>query len=352
MNIHIPVSRPVLPNQAAVAPYIEAMHASGLFTNNGPLVRELERRIAALVNVDAEQVVLTNTGTQALASLVAVMKPELWHVPDWTFTATGLAVLAAGKKLTLDDVDERTWRLRSYARDTSEGSILVTPFGGLVGAASLPADSTVIVDAAASLGALEDLSALGDEHAVMYSLHATKVFGCGEGGVAVCGSVAVAQAVRRHINFGFAGARVSTIGSVNGKMSEIHAAYAHASLDAMDQERQEWAHAHSAAHEVSERLSLSTGPTGLSTVHPYWIVDFETVERRSAAEEALVAAGIGFREWWPVPLSRMPVFSGLASGSAPAAAALSARVLGLPCYRGMPDEAFARIEIALASALA
>ena len=351
-NIPVPVARPMLPPPHAVAPYIEEMHERGIFTNNGPLVQRLEARIAALVNVDSSRVVVANSGTQALESLVAVMEPRVWWVPDWTFTATGLAVLSAGKQLCIGDVDERSWRLDRYPSDLAEGAIVVAPFGGAVDTASLPPASTVIVDAAASLGGLEDLAGLGESHAVMFSLHATKVFGCGEGGVAICGSEHVARQVRSHINFGFAGERVSTIQSVNGKMSEIHAAYAHASLDNLVEESQEWSLAHSRAQTISDRLELNLGPTGLSTVHPYWIVDFETAERRAAVEEALTKEEIGFRQWWPVPLSQMPAFGGHPSAPNPVSAALSASVLGLPSFRGMPVEAFARIETTVSGALA
>jgi dTDP-4-amino-4,6-dideoxygalactose transaminase len=347
----IPVAAPRLASSSAVAPYLTAMHESGVFTNYGPLVQALESRYAELLGVDPARVVATSSGTQALTSLVFVMDATKWLVPDWTFAASGLAVLQAGKELALADIDPETWSLADHPKQSSMGLLMVAPFGGKVRTEVLPAGMNVIVDAAASLGRLESLSGLDAGHAVMYSLHATKTLGTAEGGLAVCGSSELAEKVRMYINFGFWGERISQVRATNAKMSELHAAYALAALDGWDQEHRDWQRAHTGAREISNRLSLTSGPVTLDGVTPYWVIDLRTSSRRERVEQVLNSEHIGTRRWWPSPLSSMPTFAHLEAGPFASATSLSARVLGLPCYRDMTEETFEHIEAGLEKAL-
>lgn len=340
MNQYIPVARPLLADVSKVTPYLEQVQASRIYTNNGQLVRNLEFRLAQLLSVSPEQVVVASSGTQALSSLISVMEPTIWEVPDWTFTATGLAVLQAGKDIKLNDVSPESWKISVENQNFEMGTVLVTPFGGLVSPETLPRDKKVIVDAAASLGNFENLSELSPNHAVMFSLHATKVFGCGEGGFVVCGSLDDANQIRKHINFGFSGRRVSEIASVNGKMSEIHAAYALAALDDHQLESKEWLQLHEQAQSVSQSLGLEPGPVKFDTVHPYWVLKFGSEEQLSRAEELLEESNIGSRRWWPTPLSEMPAFKETQFQVNPVSGTLSRQVLGLPCYRGMDRKDF------------
>lgn len=336
----IPVAKPLLADVGKVTPYLEQIQSSRIYTNNGQLVRTLERRLAELLCVGPEQVVVASSGTQALSSLVTVMDPIIWEVPDWTFTATGLAVLQAGKDLILKDVSPETWKISFGNLHKGIGTLLVVPFGGLVSPGSLPPNKNIVIDAAASLGNFEDLSGLSKNHAVMYSLHATKVFGCGEGGFAVCGNIDDANEIRKHINFGFSGKRVSEIASVNGKMSEIHAAYALAALDSLREESEEWLWLHKQAKEVSESLGLRGGPVNFNSVHPYWVLRFESENHLSKAEDLLEKSKIGSRRWWPSPLSEMPAFKEITTQENPVSRNLSRQVLGLPCFRGMEQKDF------------
>ena len=349
--LNIPVARPKMAEQSNVDPYLKRMHQSGIFTNYGPLVQELELRYSEHLNVRPEQVVITSSGTQALFSLASVMDPSRWIVPDWTFTATGLAVMQSGKDLLFQDVDQKSWRLGIFSKKTEYGYVIVAPFGGKIGLTDLPARSFVIVDAAASLGSKEDLSGLQENQSVMFSLHATKVLGCGEGGIAVCGSTEVAERVRRNINFGFWGDRISLINSTNGKMAEMQAAYALAALDGWIDEQHDWSITHDACHQLSEEYKLDTGPTALDGRNPYWIVDFHSSSAREHVEKVLSEHLVGTKRWWPVPLSDMPAFVNVRHDNAPNSRLLSTTTLGLPCYRGLSDQDVSRISLALRRAL-
>ena len=72
---------------------------------------------------------------------------------------------------------------------------------------------------------------------VMVSLHATKVFGVGEGGLILCRDSELLRRCGRALNFGFDGSRDALTTGFNGKMSEYHAAVGLAALDGWPQTR-------------------------------------------------------------------------------------------------------------------
>jgi dTDP-4-amino-4,6-dideoxygalactose transaminase len=91
----------------------------------------------------------------------------------------------------------------------------------------------VIIDSAAALGGeITSGNSLGSQgRAEVFSLHATKVFGIGEGG-AICVDQSLAEDVRSALNFGIA--PHATGRGFNGKLSEFAAAVGLAVLDRFD----------------------------------------------------------------------------------------------------------------------
>jgi dTDP-4-amino-4,6-dideoxygalactose transaminase len=186
---------------------------------------------------------------------------------------------------------------------------------------------------------------------VTVSLHATKVLGCGEGGLVIFGDKAKAQVVREWINFGFSGARVTERIGTNGKMSELTAAFALAALDRWDDEKADWLAAKEKVEQVNQRLDLNTGPTPAAGINPYWMVDFGTPERAKLVEDRLAEAGIGSRRWWPAAMTESAPFKAHPTSGNRVAAGLASSVLGLPMFRGISDEQVQRVEAVLAAAL-
>jgi len=84
----------------------------------------------------------------------------------------------------------------------------------------------VLFDAAAAFGNQR----LPDGIPVVFSLHATKPFGIGEGGLVTGHDHEFIGRVRRLENFGFDGGVVTLAGGSNGKLSEYHAAVGLAQL--------------------------------------------------------------------------------------------------------------------------
>ena len=84
----------------------------------------------------------------------------------------------------------------------------------------------VVVDAAASLGTLSangEGFGTGFSGSVIYSMHATKSFATGEGGLIYSADAQRIATLRAMTNFGFGEPRNATMMGLNGKMSEVAA---------------------------------------------------------------------------------------------------------------------------------
>jgi len=324
------------------------MDQSQVYSNFGPLVSEVEMRYSTFLNVPPDQLVTVSSCTLGLQGAVQISECSQWVVPNFTFSATGLAVLNAGKTLLLGEVNEATWALDESVVEglqAGTGIVPVMPFGSPIDLASWPSDHAVIVDAAASLGTQPDLSNLPESWAVVFSLHATKVMPCGEGGLVVFGNPESAREFRQWSNFGFNDTRSSIRVGSNAKMSEIHAAYGLASHESWPRESREWLKAQSLVAELSLSPKDVDARKRLLTPNPYWNVDCGDGVRRARLEARLKEARISSRVWWQRPLDAMEPFRHApVIGSRGVAANLAARVLGLPMFRGIQERDIQAIE--------
>jgi len=107
----LPVARPFMPSAQQILPYLKRIDESGWYSNFGPLLTELEQRLASRFAGPVAVVTAAN-GTQALTlALMASRAPQgsLCAVPSWTFVATLHAIVAAGLIPWMVDVDPDTW---------------------------------------------------------------------------------------------------------------------------------------------------------------------------------------------------------------------------------------------------
>ena len=348
-NVRIPVMRPKSPTFPRAAARLARVDGSGYYSNFGPQERELRERFAKLLRVDPAQVMTAANATFGLAGAVAILGGSRWVVPVFTFAATPAAVIAAGAEVVFADVGVDV--VLDAAGISVDGLMPVAPFGAPPDLKRWSGAGRVVHDAAASLGNDMDLSGLPAGQAVVFSLHATKVLGAGEGGVVVFGDEADAARFRAWTNFGFSGSREAQVAGVNAKMSEIQACYVHAALDGWARERAEWVE----ARERVERMAAAVGVDLLrfgNGVNPYAIAEFPDAETTLRVESALARHGVGTRRWWSMGCHRMPAYAHLTDAEFPVADDIAARTLGLPIYRGMTGEDVKAVRVALQGVLA
>ena len=335
--------KPRLATFEEVAPFLQRIDKSNIYSNHGPLVNELEESYSKYLNVDHELVVAVANATQAIQGLVSISRNSDWIVPDYTFSATGLAVLSTRDQIHLCDVNLLDWKIDVTLinpRYKAFGIIPVMPFGSAIDFEPYQDFKEVIIDAAASLGSSPpNFKDMQKAWSVVYSLHATKVLGAGEGAIVVCGNPGMANNLRAWINFGFLEGRSSEMVGTNAKMPEVSAAYGLFSILNVDLEREEWL---SSQKLVTERGGESEWLTFVNTTpqfQPYWIAQFENEEVKKSIAERLNSSGIQTREWWTRPLSEQKAFS-KAEIISPTrnSGDLAKAHLGLPMYRGLSEE--------------
>src|ERR1041385_427161 len=218
----IPVMRPKLPAAGRLAPYLDKIDRAQIYSNFGPLAQALEERLAAHYGVvDGTDCTVANATlglTLALAEQGAA-PGTLCAMPAWTFIASAHAATMAGLVPYFGDVDPETWALEPDQMDEvisrapgPVGAVMpVVPFGQPIDVAGwdrfhartkLP----VVIDAAAAFDSITP----GNGPAVV-SLHATKVFGTGEGGFVMSTDAALKRRIRARTNFGFDGTREAMV---------------------------------------------------------------------------------------------------------------------------------------------
>jgi len=338
---------PKLPTLKEVSKYLSTMDQSRVYSNFGPLVEQLEIRYANFFNVERGRVVSFANATLALQGAIQVSMIPRWVVPNYTFPATAHAVLQANRDLVLVDVKPKDWKLNTPLIPENDlvGLLPVAPFGSPIDINEYKSHENVVFDAAASLGAEQiEFANMQPGHFVVFSLHATKVLGAGEGAIVVCGDAERANQIRSWSNFGFENSRDSRFVSTNAKMSEVSAAYGLASLDNHDREKNEWLSNLLFVKELMAKSKYRTIVDSYPGFRPYWIIAAENEEERLSIQSALDRTGVMSRTWWPKPLSSMKAFQTyFTSDSSEVSDHLSKTHLGLPMYRDLTKEAIERI---------
>jgi dTDP-4-amino-4,6-dideoxygalactose transaminase len=358
---------PQLPPADAIERYFRLSRHAGWFSNDGPCVELLSDRLAARLRNGLHCVPVANGTLALMVALRALIEhgpPAAREVavPSFTYVGTVSAILWSGLEPVFVDVDEDSWHadpasLERAVEERGDSLACLLPcstFGtapaletrraweDLARQAALP----LLVDSAAGLGTTDKagtpLGGQGD--AETFSMHATKPFAVGEGGLVVTRSVDLANRVRQIIRFGLDAARVlqGPVG-LNGKMSEVHAATGLAVLERFD----DWVGRRRAS---AARIIDVLSPQGFSFQRdarnsswqfvPTLAPDASTRERILAEGEA---AGVELRTYHQ-PLHAMAALRGHeAVGSLEVTSELGARIVSLPMSNSLDDASLDRI---------
>ena len=359
----VAVARPRLPAAEAILPYLQRIDTARWYSNFGPLLTEMEERLASRFGQDA-RVITTVNATQALTlALQAMDLPQgtLCAVPAWTFVATAHAVTQAGLIPWFVDVDVDTWMLDAEATRVAlaraPGSVSavipVAAFGRMPDLDSWKAFQgdtgvRVLIDAAAAFDAASDA-----DLPLVVSLHATKVLGMGEGGFLVTRDQDLADRVRQQTTFGFQGSRDALRAATNAKLSEYSAAIGLAALDAWPADRLRWFMTSQTLRRAligtpqvrfqsgwGERWTTSVCVVGL----PEGTAD--------AVEADLRADGVDTRRWWGQGCHTSPAFITAPYDDLSNTRRLASSTLGLPFSIDLSPADIARIAASLARAVA
>lgn len=350
---------PDLPSPSEVLPLLEEMHSNRWYSNFGPLVKRFERAMEAFLEKEAGArgfgVATFSSATTALE--LAIRALELAPgtkvlIPALTFPATALAVLNAGHEPVLLDVDAQTWEMspdlaEKACADDSYGAVVpVAAYGRPIegGAWAAFQNNTgvrVLMDVAAALGQ----QPIEDTLTYCFSLHATKPFGVGEGGLLVTQDTALIDRSKSLSNFGFEGrAGVIQRQGTNAKFGEYYAAMGLAQIDRwpdlIARRRQVMDLYQEQLNKIANRVSLQAGVGHfVPAVLPVYVKN--GAERLIAA---LDTAGVQTRRWYLPPLYDHPALEGISGAfgkdrqAFPVCEDLKRSLVGLPFHGFLHEE--------------
>jgi len=347
----VPFVRPAAPPLERVTELLRGSWDVGMLTN-GPLVRELETRTAEILGV-RHVVAVSSCTTGLMLALRALDVHGEVVMPSFTFSASAHAVAWNGAYPHFAECDGRSFQLDladAGKRLAGTSALLATHVFGapcapddiemLAGANGLP----LVFDAAHAFGARSGNRAVGSfGDAEVFSLTPTKPLVAGEGGLVATRHDDVAESVRIGRDYANPGDYDTRFVGLNGRMSELHAATALASLEvfATNQARR---------FEIVDRYR--TGLAGIPGVRVQEVAagdrsawkDFTIAVdpqvfgvSRDVLRGALAAEGVDTRSYFDPPVHRQWAYAAGSPVNLPATDDVCAQVLSLPVYPALDD---------------
>ena len=367
MNKPIYVTQPNLPPLAEFIPYLEKIWHNKILTNGGPFHQQLEAALCSYLGVP--YLSLFTNGTLALVTALQALRVtgEVITTP-YSFVATSHSLLWNGIKPVFVDIDPDTLNL-----DPSKIEAAITPqttaimpvhcYGQPcdVDAIQKIADNynlRVIYDAAHAFGVQDkNGSVLNHGDLSVLSFHATKVFNTFEGGAIVCPDAKTKTRIDQLKNFGYVDEITVVAPGINGKMSEINAAFGLLQLEHVDEalaQRQAIDAIYRQELEGVKGIRCLNNPGGKVSNHSYFpiLVQPDYPLRRDALYDLLKEHGIFARRYFYPLISDFPMYRGMPSAqhhNLPVAAGASEKVLCLPIYPALSHDDVKRVAGLIAS---
>lgn len=342
-------------DRAWIAERIQEVLASGQLTL-GKYGAEFEAQFARLCGT--RHAIAVNSGTSSLEIILRALGVEGKDVlvPTNTFFATAAAVVHAGGRPILVDMDPDSFAIRpqdvEQAITPRTAGIILVHIGGII---SRRIGELQELARRKGLWLVEDAAhAHGSSHlgvkagafgvAGSFSFYPTKVMTSGEGGMIVTNDDRIAEEARIYRDQGKASftqnAHVRM--GYNWRMSEPHAIIGLKHLErlpAMIADRQKIAALYDQALKSFRNLSLVPIPAGgTCNYYKYLVVPREMKDRKALKVLLREQYGVSLTgEVYEEPLHKQPVFQPYAAGRLPVAEDYCARHICLPIYAGMED---------------
>jgi dTDP-4-amino-4,6-dideoxygalactose transaminase len=240
----INVTKTYLPDKEKYKKYVDKIYENGWVTNNGPLVRELEKKLAEFLGV--KNLVLVSNGTVALEIAYRTLAvTEYVITTPFSFVATTSSLVTNGLKPIFADIDPNTLNIdpQNIKKVMTKNTSAIVPvhvFGNgseVEEIEQIAKDNNlkVIYDAAHAFDVkYKGQSILNYGDISTLSFHATKLFHTIEGGALIINDDKLVQKARYLINFGIENQESIPELGTNAKMNEFEAAMGLALLDDME----------------------------------------------------------------------------------------------------------------------
>lgn len=353
------VTQPLLPKLEDYVPYLEKIWENKFLTNGGPFHQQLEKALCDYLGV--KHIALFANGTLALLTALQALRitGEVITTP-YSFVATAHSLLWNGIKPVFVDIDPDTLNM-----DPAKIEAAITPQTTAIMPVHCyghPCDVEriqkiaddynlkVIYDAAHAFGVQSNGgSVLNHGDLSVLSFHATKVFNTFEGGAIICHDAKTKQRIDHLKNFGFVDEVTVAAAGINGKMSEINAAFGLLQLRGIDEALQKRKLVDQYYRRVLNGIPgiVCVAPSGEKIAnYSYFpiLVKPEYPLSRDALYQRMRDVGIFARRYFYPLISEFPMYRGLPSAAASNLAVAHDAANAVICLPIFPDLTPAQID--------
>lgn len=343
----INVTKTWLPNKKKYIKYIDKIYSSGWITNNGPLVQELEERLAEYLGV--KNIILVSNGTSGLEIAYRVLNLRKFAITTpFSFVATTSSLVANNITPIFADIDKKTFlidpkRIEELITPNTQAIVPVHVFGNACDIDAIENIANkynlkVVYDAAHAFGVkYKGKSILSYGDISVLSFHATKLFHTIEGGALIINDDSLVKKVRHLINFGIDNPESIPSLGINAKMNEFEAAMGLCMLDDIKiilEKRKE-------VYEFYEKslknvLQLQEKNPNATLNYSYFPVVFESEKKLKEVQIALNKQNIFPRRYFYPSLDTLNYIE--PKQYMPISRDISKRILCLPIYPSLNFE--------------
>lgn len=348
------ITKPLLPEKDELHRMLEIIWKSNHLSNNGPMVKQLERELSSYLGADQLSVFSNGTVALQIACKALRLSGEVITTP-FTFAATVHSLAWNNIKPVFCDIEEDTFNLNPdciealITQDTT--AILPVHVFGIpcnVEKIQQIADKyglKVLYDAAHAFGVKVNgvpIASFGD--ASMFSFHATKIFHTIEGGAVTFNDPYLKERADSLRNFGIRGTDNVMEPGTNGKLNEVQAAVGILLLPKIEAEiekRREITKQYCQLLGNVRGITISKDIEGVKHNYPYLVIRIDEDKyglSRDEVFEKLKEYNVISRKYFYPLCSNYQCYKDMPSASAarlPIANKIAETVLSLPLHGRM-----------------
>lgn len=360
----IPFIKPKFPSQEEISQDLERIYANNYYSNNGPIYHEFKQKLETYFGQDIYVVGVANATLGLLLALHAVFGKhktvkKYIAIPSFTFSAGPLAIRWAGFEPIFFDVEADTTQpsldslkqvLSGPHQDQIAGVVLTSSFGianekiGEWESYLAERDLEFIIDSAPGIGsAYRDGSLTGGKgRSEIFSMHATKPFGIGEGGLITTTDSALAERYESLKNFSFNSERQTDDLGINAKITELDCAIG---LRILNRYQETLADRRATYKRYTDSLadaSVSFIPHGETAAIQFMTILVDA-SVHSKVLSALNDGEVDARTYYSPSVHTFPFFAESPKTSLANTEQLAKTIISLPVHPDMPAETVAYI---------
>ncbi|MFD3393756.1 DegT/DnrJ/EryC1/StrS family aminotransferase [Aquirufa sp. OSTEICH-129V] len=344
------VTKSFLPDLKEYVAYLEKIWSSNHLTNDGPLLLELEKKLAEFLEV--EHLIFTGNGTIALQLALKAynITGDVITTP-FSYCATTNSLLWENCNPIFADIDPVSLTVESSQiaskLTSSTKAILTTHVYGNAGDLELQeelaryAGIALIYDGAHAFGVNykgNSIFSYGD--ITTCSFHATKIFHTVEGGAVIVKDAKIANKVRELRSFGHKGDVYLSAG-INGKNSEFHAAMGLVNLTHFEEIKSHRQHACELYDsKLCNQLQRIQWNADLKRNYSYYPIVLASENDLNQIVENLINENVTPRRYFYPSLNTLPFVN---APSCPVSEDISKRILCLPLSATISNEEIIKV---------